>query len=106
MKIEAFDSSAPRWMAWLVAAGMFLGGCSSGGSVNAPASAAPGDVKLTAAQMQHVQLYTVAEAQFHKATRANGTVDFDQERSTSVLAPISGPVTKLLVAPGDRVKKG
>ncbi|HSN01545.1 MAG TPA: efflux RND transporter periplasmic adaptor subunit [Rudaea sp.] len=63
-------------------------------------------MKLTAAQMQHIQLYTVAESQFHKAIRANGTVDFDQERSTSLLAPISGPVTHLLVAPGDHVKKG
>ncbi|HZW50962.1 MAG TPA: efflux RND transporter periplasmic adaptor subunit, partial [Rudaea sp.] len=82
------------------------GGCSSGGSVNAPASAAPGDVKLTAAQMQHVDLYTVAEAPFHKSIRTAGTVDFDQERSTSLLAPISGPVMRLLVAPGDHVKKG
>jgi cobalt-zinc-cadmium efflux system membrane fusion protein len=106
MKIEAFNSSAPRWATWLVAAGIFLGGCSSGGSVNAPASAAPGDVKLTAAQMQHVDLYTVAEATFHKSIRTAGTVDFDQERSTSLLAPISGPVTRLLVAPGDHVKKG
>ena len=106
MKIEAFDSSALRWVAWLIAAGIFLGGCSSGGSVNAPASAVPGDVRLTAAQMQHIQLYTVSESQFHKTIHANGTVDFDQERSTSLLAPISGPVTRLLVAPGDRVKKG
>ena len=106
MKIEAFDSSALRWAAWLVAAGIFLGGCSSGGSVNAPASAVPGDVKLTAAQMQHIDLYTVAEATFHKSIRTAGTVDFDQERSTSLLAPISGPVTRLLVGPGDHVKKG
>ncbi len=74
--------------------------------MNPPASAAPGDVKLTKAQMQHVNLYTVAEAPFHKSIRTNGTVDFDEDRATGVLAPISGPVTKLLVAPGDHVKKG
>jgi cobalt-zinc-cadmium efflux system membrane fusion protein len=99
-------NEASLWLGGVTAVMILLGGCSSGGSVNAPASAAPGDVKLTAAQMQHVQLHTVAEATFHKSIRTAGTVDFDQERSTSLLAPISGPVTRLLVAPGDRVKKG
>lgn len=106
MKSETFDSTAPRWMALLVATGVFLGGCSSGGNVNPPASAAPGDVKLTASQMQHVHLYTATESAFQKTIQAYGTVDFDEDRATGVLAAISGPVSKLLVAPGDRVKKG
>src|SRR5690348_7468862 len=105
MKTEFYPSPSRHWPV-LLAASFLLGGCSSGAGVNAPAAAAPGDVKLSAAQMQHVQMYTVAESPFHKAIHANGTVDFDQDRSTSVLAPISGPVTRLLVAPGDRVKKG
>lgn len=105
MKTEFIHSSRRYWPA-LLTAGFLLGGCSSGASTNAPASATATDLKLTAAQMQHVQMVTVAESQFHKAIHTNGTVDFDQERSTSLLAPISGPVTKLLVAPGDRVKKG
>ncbi|MGH8090759.1 MAG: efflux RND transporter periplasmic adaptor subunit, partial [Rudaea sp.] len=105
MKTEFFRSPS-RYLPAVLAAIFLLGGCSSGGSVNAPASAAPGDVKLTAAQMQHIQLYTVAESKFHKAIHANGTVDFDADRATGVLAAISGPVSKLLVAPGDHVKKG
>jgi cobalt-zinc-cadmium efflux system membrane fusion protein len=33
-------------------------------------------------------------------------VDFDNDQSTSVMAPISGPVTRLMVSPGDQVQKG
>jgi len=33
-------------------------------------------------------------------------VDFDNDQATSVLAPFSGPVSRLLVAPGDQVKAG
>ena len=33
-------------------------------------------------------------------------VDFDNDQATSVLAPFSGPVSRLLVSPGDQVKEG
>ena len=33
-------------------------------------------------------------------------MDFDNDQATSVLAPFSGPVSRLLVSPGDQVKKG
>jgi cobalt-zinc-cadmium efflux system membrane fusion protein len=33
-------------------------------------------------------------------------VDFDNDQATGVLAPLSGPVTRLLVALGDKVSKG
>lgn len=105
MKNEIVDSTT-RCLPAVLAAAIFLGGCSSGASVNPPSTAAPQDVRLTSAQMQHIHLYTVAETRFHESIRTSGTVDFDQDRSTGVLAPISGPVAKLLVAPGDRVKKG
>lgn len=105
MKTEFLRSPSRHWPV-VLAASFLLGGCSSGGSTSPPGDAAATDVKLTAAQMQHVQLYTVVESPFHKAIHTNGTVDFDQDRATSVLAPISGPVIKLLVAPGDRVQKG
>jgi cobalt-zinc-cadmium efflux system membrane fusion protein len=94
------------WLGAVASALFMLAGCSSDAGVNPPASAAPQDVKLTTQQRQHIQLHTVAEAGFHQSIRTAGTVDFDADRATAVLAPISGPVSKLLVAPGDRVKKG
>ena len=57
---------------------------------------------LTAAQRQHIHLYTVAPTRFHKTIDTTGVVDFDNDQATSVIAPISGPVTRLLVSPGDR----
>ena len=33
-------------------------------------------------------------------------VDFDNDQATSVLAPFSGPVSRLLVSLGDQVKEG
>lgn len=83
-----------------------LAGCASKASDAPPASAKPSDVKLSAQQLQRIVLYTVADARFHESIKTNGTVDFDNERATGVLAPMSGPVTKLLVAPGDHVRKG
>jgi cobalt-zinc-cadmium efflux system membrane fusion protein len=70
------------------------------------APAAAHDVTMTADQRQHIKLYTVAASSFHKTIDATGAVDFDNDQATSVLAPFSGPVSRLLVSPGDRVKKG
>jgi membrane fusion protein, heavy metal efflux system len=64
------------------------------------------NVTLTAAQRQNVQLYTVATAKFHKTIETAGVVDFDNDQATSVLAPFGGPVSRLLVSPGDQVKAG
>jgi membrane fusion protein, heavy metal efflux system len=70
------------------------------------ASDAPSNIKLTSAQREHVHLYTVASTQFRKTVAATGTVDFDNEQATSVLAPFSGPVSRLLVSLGEHVKQG
>jgi cobalt-zinc-cadmium efflux system membrane fusion protein len=64
------------------------------------------NVALTDAQRQHIRLFTVAASSFHKTIETTGTVDFDNDHATSVLAPFSGPVSRLLVAPGDHVGKG
>jgi cobalt-zinc-cadmium efflux system membrane fusion protein len=64
------------------------------------------NVTLTAEQSKHIRLYTVAQAKWHKTVEATGVVDFDNDQSTSVIAPFSGPVSRLLVSPGERVKKG
>ncbi|MGE5667779.1 MAG: efflux RND transporter periplasmic adaptor subunit [Betaproteobacteria bacterium] len=84
-----------------------LAGCSQpGNGVPQTASTVPGNVKLTDAQRQHIHVHGVAPSKFHKTTVANGVVDFDSDQATSVIAAFSGPVKTLLVAPGDRVRKG
>ena len=91
----------------LVAVMLSCAGCSSKTDNSAQASTATvSNVTLTADQRQHIQLYTVASSKFHQTVEATGAVDFDNDQATSVLAPISGPVSRLLVSPGDKVKKG
>lgn len=83
-----------------------LGGCSRAPDESAQAAAVTAhNVTLTAAQRGHIRLHTVAPGEFHPSIRTTGRVDFDNEHATSVLAPFSGPVAKLLVAPGDKVRK-
>lgn len=80
-----------------------LGACSSKDQTGATT---PHDVTLTAAQQQSIHLYTVAPSQYHTAFDTAGTVDFDHDQSTAVLAPFSGPVVKLLAQLGEKVGKG
>jgi cobalt-zinc-cadmium efflux system membrane fusion protein len=92
-------------LAALAAAALSLAGCGKKADSDA-AQPTPANVTLTAAQLQHVQLYTVAPSSFHKSVEAAGVVDFDNDQATGVIAPISGPVTKLLVEPGQKVRAG
>jgi cobalt-zinc-cadmium efflux system membrane fusion protein len=64
------------------------------------------NARLTTAQRQHVQLYTVQPSRFHRTLETTGVVDFDNDQATSVLAPFSGPVSQLLVPLGAQVKEG
>jgi cobalt-zinc-cadmium efflux system membrane fusion protein len=81
--------------------------CSPKADVNPPApSVAASNVKLTTEQRSNLRLYKVSESTFHKTVEATGVVDFDNDQATSVLAPFSGPVSRLLVSLGEHVKLG
>jgi len=73
-------------------------------------AAAPGntaaEITLDPAQRQKIRLVQVAEAPFRRTIETTGTVAFNQDRSTQVLAPISGPVSRLIVGLGSRVGRG
>jgi cobalt-zinc-cadmium efflux system membrane fusion protein len=82
-------------------------GCSPQGDSKPETSAVTGShVTLTEAQRQKLQVYTVTPSTFHKTIETTGVVDFDNDQATSVLAPFGGPVTRLLVSPGNQVKAG
>ncbi|WP_304189979.1 efflux RND transporter periplasmic adaptor subunit [Phenylobacterium aquaticum] len=84
-------------------AAMGLGGCTPKAEPPAPVAR---NLTLTAAQREHIRLYAVSSGAFSRTVEATGVVDFDNDQATSVLAPFSGPVTRLLVQPGDLVRKG
>jgi cobalt-zinc-cadmium efflux system membrane fusion protein len=101
------SSARPRRSRYfvLVAAVLLVGACTSRVDNESPTVTAS-NVRLTDAQRQHIQLYTVAPARFRRTVETTGAVDFDNDQATSVLAPFSGPVSRLLVAQGDEVRKG
>jgi membrane fusion protein, heavy metal efflux system len=76
------------------------------GSAPHTASVTPSNVTLTPAQRWNIHLYTVAASHFRKTIEATGAIDFDNDQATSVLAPFSGPVSRLLVSLGEHVKQG
>ena len=80
-------------------------GCSSSGDENSGASAEVANVRLTRAQRAHIQLYTVIPLGYRQKIEAPGTVDFDNDQATSVVSPFTGPVTRILVALGQPVRR-
>ena len=88
----------------LVAA-LLIAGCSPKSDTTAT-NAAPGTIKLSDAQRKNIKLVTVTSSKFRKTIDTTGVVDFDNDQATVMLAPFSGPVSRLLVSPGDQVKKG
>jgi membrane fusion protein, heavy metal efflux system len=87
----------------LVMAAALVAGCSPKTDKQEGASAA---LTLSAAQRAHVHIYAVTPTTFHKTIMADGVVDFDNDRATSVVAAFSGPVARLLVPLGEQVRKG
>ncbi|WP_291189981.1 efflux RND transporter periplasmic adaptor subunit [Frateuria sp.] len=107
MNTESARSAAHPARALLAMAMLALAACGHpADDRSAPSATAPHNATLTAAQRQHVKLYTVAPANFERAIEATGVVDFDNDQATGVLAPFSGPVARLLVEPGQHVAKG
>ena len=111
--MKSRSSSATRFVprrraTFVLALSALLGvaGCSSKAEPQQAAADAPQNVTMTPAQRQHIHLLTLAPASFHRAIETTGVVDFDNDQATSVLAPFSGPVARLLVAPGDKVHQG
>ena len=83
-----------------------VAGCSSSPAADAGAAASVANVRLTKAQLSHIQLYTVVPVGYRQKVEAPGTVDFDNDQATSVVSPFTGPVTRTFVALGEHVAKG
>lgn len=85
-----------------------LAGCArdeNGRDPHAP-QAVKGRITVDSAQRTRFKIETVVLAQFNPSILTTGTVAFSADRSTAVLAPISGPVSRILVEPGARVERG
>jgi membrane fusion protein, heavy metal efflux system len=107
LRYRAKSPRAPAAAAAAIATIIACAGCSSKNEANpATPSVKASNVTLTADQRRNIQIYTVEASTFHKTIDTTAAVDFDNDQATSVLAPFSGPVSRLLVSLGEKVKKG
>ena len=61
---------------------------------------------VPADQMAHVQIYTVAQAPIARTLRLSGSVAYNAFLTTPVITQVGGPVSRILVAPGEHVTAG
>jgi cobalt-zinc-cadmium efflux system membrane fusion protein len=100
------------WSTIPIAALLALAGCHSEKSASgmtsfssrASSSATPQLFTIPADQMEHVQVITAAPGTLTHTLRLTGTVAYNAFKTTPVISQIGGPVSKILVVPGDRVK--
>jgi cobalt-zinc-cadmium efflux system membrane fusion protein len=61
---------------------------------------------LPAEQMTHIQLYSVVQAPMARTLRLSGSVAYDGFLTTPVITQVGGPVSRILVTPGEHVRAG
>jgi cobalt-zinc-cadmium efflux system membrane fusion protein len=59
---------------------------------------------LSADQASHIEVYTVVQAPMARTLRLTGTVAYNAFETTPVIAQVGGPVSKILVTPGEQVR--
>jgi len=92
---------------------VFLPGCGKGPDA-APAPTGTTETKASDArlfaipldQMAHVQLVPVQSVKLPRVLRLTGAVAYNSFETTPVITQIGGPVSRILVAPGQEVKAG
>ncbi|MFI5233057.1 MAG: efflux RND transporter periplasmic adaptor subunit [Gemmatimonadales bacterium] len=82
---------------------------SCGGKTDAAAAATPekpSSFKVTDEQRAKLKIITLAKETFAPNIEVTGTVAFNGDKSTQVLSPVSGPVSRILVSLGANVSAG
>jgi cobalt-zinc-cadmium efflux system membrane fusion protein len=101
-------------MGLAVAVSLGLGGCGGGEnagnmtsfSANATKSETPELFTIPADQMSHVQVVTVAPQKLTRTLRLTGAVAYNAFHTTPVITQVGGPVSRILVVPGEHVRMG
>jgi len=71
-----------------------------------PAGPAAGYFSVPAEQLPHLKLATVTKGAWLATVRTTGTVDWDSDATTQAISQVSGPITRIAVDTGTRVKAG
>ena len=70
-------------------------------SASAAKSATPQLFSIPEEQVSHVQVVTVEPSQFVRTLRFSGAVAYNAFRTTPVITQVGGPVSRILVVPGN-----
>jgi len=88
---------------------MVLGSCQGSGS-NAASSTKNSDhpelFTIPSEQMSHVQVLTVQTTTLTRTLRLTGAVAYNSFRTTPVITQVSGPISRIVVVPGQNVHQG
>jgi cobalt-zinc-cadmium efflux system membrane fusion protein len=105
-----------RWQqlaAWAAVSAIMwvLASCQGSGSnaANAAGATNSSNPKLFAIppdQMSHVQVLTVQPTTLTRSLRLTGAVAYNSFRTTPVITQVSGPVSRVVVVPGQKVTQG
>lgn len=75
-------------------------------SANASKSATPQLFTIPEDQMLHVQVVTVEPTTMNRTLRLTGNVAYNAFNTTPVITQVGGPVSRILVVPGEHVTSG
>ncbi|HEV2204921.1 MAG TPA: efflux RND transporter periplasmic adaptor subunit [Candidatus Acidoferrales bacterium] len=114
MKINHRSAFASALSAAAFAALIVAGGCGSDGSgtgmtsfsAKGRASETPQLFTIPADQMSHIQVVTIEPGRLSRTLRLTGSVAFNAFKTTPVITQVGGPVSRILVVPGEYVREG
>src|SRR6202795_4155941 len=104
-----------RWLAALAAASAVMlvltgcGGAPANTSANSSGAKNSDNAELFTIpqeQMAHVQVLTVQPTTLPRSLRLTGAVAYNSFRTTPVITQVSGPVSRVVVVPGQKVHQG
>lgn len=61
---------------------------------------------LPADQMSHISVVTVEQGRLARTLRLSGAVEYNDFKTTPVITQVGGPVSRVVVAPGEHVRAG
>jgi cobalt-zinc-cadmium efflux system membrane fusion protein len=90
---------------------LMFAGCDSGSNAAANSSGGsnPNSAELFTIpqdQMSHVQVLTVQPTTLTRSLRLTGAVAYNSFRTTPVITQVSGPVSRVVIVPGQKVTQG
>lgn len=106
MSKRSFAPATLAVAAVLACAGLAAGCSSPAAGGDTTVVAKPSAFTVTDAQRARLHIVTLVDTAFTPTLEVTGTVAFNGDRSTQVLSPISGPVTRLMADVGAVVRAG